>query len=717
VISAEVLKRDLGVFADPATEPTIIEGQQDIDVLLTRDAEEVRFTIERRSGRVTIRGANLRRLPSVASLLADPLFANIRSLTATQRQINATFSDAEYIEAEGEVTHGGRQLPLDLAALEAALSPAVSASGKIRVVLLDGPAGVGKTSLIHRLLVHRSRGANAAPIVHVLNRGSRLFGLNQLLAASLDTLRAKFTFDQTPVLLRYGLLQVAVDGFDELVDSEGYADAWVALSDFLNEIGDSGGVILAGRDTFFDQQVFAERLEDIAKRVEFIGARLKPIRPARARSYLTGHGWAESELASGPGLDVLQDGSYTLRPYFLRTLADAQPKQWVVLLGGRTLRSFLVDSFLRREARLVSTKTNLTQERAIERLRDVFADIALEMAASETSAIDTAFIELVVEEAFLKDVSASDIGRLKYKAGSLGFLEQDDQKGYRRFPHTEVSHHFLALGVIRDLGRAGIRRVLSRANFEGDFLTIFSEVFAELLDAEAEEFLQELNRLLDSERSSYDRFESNIAALWIATLSRPAKGGNRVLTDRQMDDAVIVGMASPARLARVIVNRFDLRGADVSEVVFDECESATMVVDADTRVGQKAPTAAHLQIVMDAAISNVRGNKVQEWLEEHSVKPPQDGKGSEAETLLLRVGSTLQRRYAIRDSEEDPAGRLFRHRYWGEIEKILGDRLVRVHNRGAGRSDYFVRIRDPYGLMRASDPASVHIWEQVRKLR
>ena len=274
MISAEVLKRDLGVFADPATEPTITEGQQDIDVLLTRDAEELRFTIERNSGRVTIRGANPRRLPSVAALLADPLFANIRLLTATQRQINATFSDANFIEAEGEVTYRGQQQPLELAALEAALSPPVCPSRKIRVVLLDGPAGVGKTSLIHRLLVRRSREANAPPIVHVLNRGSRLFGLNQLLAASLDTLRAKFTFDQTPVLLRYGLLQVAIDGFDELVDTEGYADAWVALSDFLNEIGDSGGVILAGRDTFFDQQVFVERLEDIAKRVDFIGARL-----------------------------------------------------------------------------------------------------------------------------------------------------------------------------------------------------------------------------------------------------------------------------------------------------------------------------------------------------------------------------------------------------------------------------------------------------------
>jgi thioester reductase-like protein len=42
--------------------------------------------------------------------------------------------------------------------------------------------------------------------------------LQDLIAYSLQVMRANVTFDQLPVLVRNGLVQLAIDGFDELGD-------------------------------------------------------------------------------------------------------------------------------------------------------------------------------------------------------------------------------------------------------------------------------------------------------------------------------------------------------------------------------------------------------------------------------------------------------------------------------------------------------------------
>ena len=56
MISVESLYRDFAVFADPATEPVIIEGQDAFDVRLSREAEDFRFMVDRHTGGVRISG-------------------------------------------------------------------------------------------------------------------------------------------------------------------------------------------------------------------------------------------------------------------------------------------------------------------------------------------------------------------------------------------------------------------------------------------------------------------------------------------------------------------------------------------------------------------------------------------------------------------------------------------------------------------------------------
>lgn len=716
MMSYDSFIKDLSAFADPGTEILHSNVSDHVDIQMVRDGDEIRITLNQKSGKIQLRHEGVSNFNSMAGLLASNMFADIRRLSATQKQLNTSFDEENFIEAEGLLSYQDKaDERLNFDNLNRFL---LSQHEKLKIVLLDGQAGVGKTSLIRRLMVNRARSVNAVPIIHVESLGSRLFGLNQLLAAALDTLRAKFTFDQVPALVRNGLIQVAIDGFDELADSEGYADAWGALSDFLTDIGTSGGIILSGRDTFFDQQAFDEKLARNQKNVYLVGARLAPITPSKAKEYLQKAGWPDDQLNGEKGLGLFREESYILRPFFLSTLAKEEKKSWDILAEHATVRYLLVDRFLFREAKLIRQKTSLTVDKAKLLLTATFSELAMELSASEADAVDTAFIELMVETIFSDEIPKSEVDRLTFKAGSIALLEPDGRRGYRKFPHTEISNFFLAYGIRNATWSAPIRRVLSRANLLADFFSVFSEEFMYLPSSQARAFVDMIDSALEKESSSSERLNANLAGLWLASLSWHGTESARYLSNVLVGDAAIVGEASDAVLSNVAINRFDVRGTDISKMSFEDVSVVTMIVDNDTRIGQSFPKIAHIQVSDFKAAKNLRGAEIHKWLLSHQLSADGEEVRNGAEALLWRVASALTRRYVIRDSIVDPSGRFLKDQKWPEIEKILVEarRIERVPNRGGGPQDDFVRIFDPIGLMRREDRASRAIWEKVRSL-
>src|ERR1700685_53593 len=398
------LKRDFAPFVDPATELIVGRGTQGVRLELFRNGIKHDYCYDATSHTIVARHPlRERKFPSLRSLFASTDFADIKSLAATQARMHRTLSVDALIPAEGEIDENRLTRP----ALHKVLSPRRLDIGEIPthlvVVLIDGPAGVGKTSLIESVMVQRARKQSEAgalpPILHVASRGRRLTGLNDALAQSIQLVRAKFTYDQTPVLIRHGLLQIAIDGFDELVDPEGYKDAWFALRDFFDDVGVGGPIILAGRDTFFDQQSFLEQLGSAKRNLDLSHIRLQPSTPSTAKDWLRKNGWQESDLKDPYTNIILRPGSYALRPYFLSQLATA--KSWKAIDGGDlTPRSFLVEKFVSREARLLSDQLSSPIDAVKVRMNDLFQEIALEMADNETDTVDMGFLHLVTEVSF-----------------------------------------------------------------------------------------------------------------------------------------------------------------------------------------------------------------------------------------------------------------------------------------------------------------------------
>jgi hypothetical protein len=540
-----------------------------------------------------------------------------------------------------------------------------------------------------------------------------------VLAESIDLIRAKFTFDQVPVLIRNNLLQLAIDGFDELVDAEGYKDAWSALKQLFEDTIYGGPIILAGRDSFFDQQSFKKQLESSQYNFKVDHIRLAPVSPKSARQWLARRGWMDKDLRDPYTNIVLRAGSYTLRPFFLRQIADA--KSWKAIDSqDRTPRAFLVEKFLAREARLLGSQLTSVPEDVIRQsLSYLFEEIALEMGGNETEAIDLSFLQLVTEAAFSQYLTTTEMSKLIHKSGSFALLESDIRDGYRRFPHTEISHHFLALGLIRTVANGTVTSVLRRGSLSSDFLAIFAELFSKEPLDKASGFIDCINRVLLDE-FSFDRLPENLGALAISSLCHEFSSRPREYQDLFIFDAILFGVIAPAKLKRVKIQRLDAREAELDRVDFEDCEVVQLTVDDTTKFGSTTPQVhnllqtrpdGHVEEIFDPII-------IASWLKAHSkAATPEVLVNHDALRLLERICRVMLRQHMIKEHDSDESGRFLKYPFWKSIEEILlrEKAIDRIKSKqSAGASASFIRMRDPIKfLVNRDSPAIKRVWDQV----
>lgn len=698
MVAIETIRTDLKPFADPATELVIKSGSTSARIQIVRNGIALDYLLDHDTGRITARHDRDRAYINLSSLLASTDFAVLRAMAETQERIFREFSIEKLIPPEGSID--GQHLTLG--ALWSTVVPGPSnpeSADRLKIVLLDGPAGVGKTHLIQRLLVQCARDfrkqGNRAPILHVRSRGRRLAGLNDALAQSIQLIRARYTFDQVPVLVRHNLLQVAIDGFDELVDPDGYKDAWFALRDFFGDVGFGRPIILAGRDTFFNEQAFKRRVKELSPKAEVTHINLHPVRPKTAKDWLRGRGWSDKELNRPETTEVFRPGAYTLRPFFLSELATV--RGWSSLeASGMSPRAYLIERFIGREAKII--QKDLPAKKSVVRgcLRKVFTEVAVEMADNETENVDISFLQLAVEFAFSEHVAKEDIAKLRHKAGSLALLEVDIREDRRRFPHTEISHHFLSHGLVNFIGDGVYPRVLRRGLFTIDFLIVFDEVFSSLDIGVAKSVVMALERHLDQE-VSFDRAHENVGALLVATLSRNL-GLKRKYSGFNLTEASVTG--SPfGTLSECVVIRFNMREADATGISFDRTEVATLIVDPTTRFGNSRPHTRHLQIYEPDGVRDVyEPDEITRWIAQHTVETVENAEEQEddaiAVKLLEKVCRRMLRHFYIKDDTSDPDGVLLSGDTWAQIEEILNreNRIRRTRKDASGRGAWFVHV-------------------------
>ena len=211
------------------------------------------------------------------------------------------------------------------------------------------PASARRSSLKPSPLARASRGGRDPLVLHVHSRGRVLSYLQDLIAFSLQRLRLSITFDQLPVLVRHGLVTLAIDGFDELGDPNGYELAWSQVNETIDEIRGAGTLILAGRETFIGLDRLKSTLRALRPPDIVHGLTLRPSSPEDAEGWLRRKGWSAADVEKVRYL--LDPDSYALRPFFLARLAQPDMAEPLREATGTSLLSILIELMVERESR------------------------------------------------------------------------------------------------------------------------------------------------------------------------------------------------------------------------------------------------------------------------------------------------------------------------------------------------------------------------------
>ena len=596
---------------------------------MVRNGEELELLVQKSHDRVTERSletGQTRNHISYRALLASDSFGNLRQWQDHQkRSLSSLKSDFEAgIRVTGVLS--GDQSKLDVNGFDDYLvDQSLDHERSVKVMLIDGPAGIGKTRFIEYLAWRRAEHylARRRPLVlHVQSRGRVLTFIQDLIAFSLQSLRLSVTFDQLPVLVRHGLVTLAIDGLDELADPNGYELAWSQVNDLVDQIRGEGTLILAGRETFIGHERVRNSITSLKKHDDLSVLTLQTPLPEDARQWLQDRGATMPEFAD----DLFEPHSLALRPFFLTQLRRLASTMKLDPADGGYLLTSLIDAMIEREAGKFGARVNevLDEEQRRSYVRRLLREVARSIADDQTEAIDRTMLAWVVDMAVPGDLDQEIVGILKNRAAAIAFLENDDTPHHLRFSHSKLLNHFLCENVVYSVVDDDLPKYVRRNLLGADFLATFSDFIIHLARFDADLVHRFFGAASKQARGylTIDRGARNLGAMLVTML--PSMEGVEPLSLRNLDvdEALIRGTTPPAEILGLVVSQLDIQGADVESLVFAESHIDTLTVNDATLVPNSIPAPVRLHYRRereDAAREAVMVDHVRivDWLGNH----------------------------------------------------------------------------------------------------
>lgn len=220
------IRRDIRPFADPGSE---VLGDSD-QLYWEKDGEAHTASLKAAPGDylplISIKGVDM----AYRDFLASAYMADLQRLAEFIPK--SLDHPDDYVDTRASLSADQPGENADL--LVARLSTEELPYGSTRIVLVRGDAGAGKTMALRKMTIDRAtdyrNGSSSRLFFYVDVQGRSLSRLDDAMARDLQDLRSRFSYGAVPALVRNGLLVPVIDGFDELLGSGGYDEAFSSLA-------------------------------------------------------------------------------------------------------------------------------------------------------------------------------------------------------------------------------------------------------------------------------------------------------------------------------------------------------------------------------------------------------------------------------------------------------------------------------------------------------
>ena len=712
----ELLRNDLAAFADPGTlvdfEP---HGQYYVGHWQQRGKPRTaRFTFgenpDLRDMRVDLGSGPV----AYPSFLASDQMADLRGVARNTLTVIAEVPT--FVPLRGSAEGAATALADDL------IEQMVRAEGQTAVVFVTADAGTGKTTTLTELVRQKAAGyvvgEEKAVWLYVNAQGSRLARLDQALAATLDDVRALFPYHAAASLVRTGAAVLVVDGFDELIGTQGtYDEAFSSLASFIEQLHGSGSLVAAARSAYYEQE-FATRADStigfrtagwMLRRVT-----LSEWNETERRLYLqrlSEHRRLSPEAAEDLERRVLRTFSHSdvaplaFKPLFVTRvallLADGTE-----LEQGSGLVERLVSTYLRRESSEKLLSTRGVPLLSPDKLQAFYAEIANEMWRQETRELSrTSLRDLVAilsEMAGLDDVAIRVVTeRTPYSA----VMRTGSTEGSVAFEHELYFAHFLAppiVETIRTRNTPTIALVLRKARLPSHTGSLVGSA----LRADVQSVIELLVTSVVATATGQEQVRENAGVIVAGVFQGHEVSGLRV-HDLSFTDCDL----SKSTLRETRLDSCVFRGVNLAGTQLVRCRGADLlfdgiIVDDSTKIElADVPVESFVSIVIE------RGGSRQPLYSPGDVRDELHRRGlaSAKEAARVRVVSRvsldlLQRLCRIYErtniaTEEDqgPMQHIVRDKAWPQLRRaLLASGVIREETREASprgnRPKLFMRM-------------------------
>lgn len=720
------IRRDIRPFADPGSE---VLGESD-ELYWEKDGEAHTARLKEAPGDylplIRIKGTDM----AYRDFLASAHMADLQRLAEFIPK--SLDHPDDYVDTRASLSADQPGDNADL--LVARLSTEELPYGSTRIVLVRGDAGAGKTMALRKMTIDRAadyrNGSSSRLFFYVDVQGRSLSRLDDAMARDLQDLRSRFSYSAVPPLVRNGLLVPVIDGFDELLGSGGYDEAFSSLAAFIAQLDGRGSVVASARSAFFDYNSFRSNAQRFAHdgqlNYQIDEVTLQAWNDEDADRFIAK---ATDDPAVVARFNSLRDGMpeterHLLRkPFYVAQVAKLL-KRGDRIASDETILHALVDRFIRREHEKLRDRDGAPLL-SLEGHRMLLVRLSEEMWWLETRYLDVdtvrTWAELVLEEL---DVPEDNARQVRTRVATNPFLTtRGSKRGELRFEHEVFYGFFLAerLTHFIDNRSPELRRFLNRSILDDNVLEHAIARYSSDVGSSSRAAGAVCSVL---QRGVTDGVARQNGGRLVARLIRACGGleSGRTLRTLYFDqedfgaatlrDPVFVG----CDFVGVDFTRTQMHSPRFDECTFQEPRVAmerTRFADASSDLAEIVKGIVVTENGIDEqyyAPRDIAGILVKLGMEstgQPAAGPTLTSQQVERKRVLERFLVQMERRFYVA-SETLERLSVAREPEWPEVQRLLEDHqlLTEVHKRMSGRPKPLIRLSVPPHVIRQGEDAT-----------